>query len=773
MNSKYTINDLVMKRPASNFGQRWRDATALGSGITGALLFGGAATERVIINRSDLWYSGEDAPVPDVSYCLEEMRKLEKDGRFQEANHYMYNELVRKNYGTTLADMRPLGRVNIDFNNVGVFSNYRRVLHMDTAECEITYKLDGIYHKRRSFMSRSKDMAVFEFSSEKEMSFDLNTGFFWSNEGAREGSVCKSDSVSAEYKKIGDCYVYSSKNTDKFFGIVSKVKCDGTIYTSEKGISVKNAKNVVLFIKAFSEEENRNEAENKTAQFLDSCNQTYNELFEENLRIYQKLYNSADIKLYNGEEFHTNEALLEEARDNEMSTELAEKLWRFGRYLFISGTIEGALPFPLYGIWAAGYECQYTHHVANENVQSIYWHTDVGGLSSLTVPLIDYYYKNMEKYRENARQLFGCRGIYIGTYTTPKNAAIAWYVPVILHFCGVAGWLSQHFYRYYLYSGDEKLLNEKILPFMIEAAQFYEDFHYLDENGKLVLYPAVSPENSPIEYDDKSKPHTMVVTKNPTVEIAILKELLTNLIKLTKDKHEYDDKIVVWQEMLSRLPDYLINEDGGVAEWIDTRVHDTYAHRHVSHIYPVFPGTEVQDAGDAQLMSCFEKAVDLRELGFMCGWSMPHMSAIYSRLKNPKKALYQLNAMTKVCLLENFFTLCIDYRDMGITNFECATEYSAPVQFDALEGYVNAIQEMLLFSSEKIVSVLPACPDKFKKGEATLHFKNGTVTMKWDLDKKECCGTIKAIRDTEFNLELPFKNALINVKLSKDETFEF
>ena len=193
----------------------------------------------------------------------------------------------------------------------------------------------------------------------------------------------------------------------------------------------------------------------------------------------------------------------------------------------------------------------------------------------------------------------------------------------------------------------------------------------------------------------------------------------------------------------------------------------------MSHIYPIFPGTEVQDAEDKALMEYFEKAVYLRESGSFCGWSMPHMSAIYSRLKNPEKAFYALNALAKVCLLENFFTLGHDYRDMGITGFDCGDEYKAHVQLDALLSFINAVQEMLLFVSEKTVKILPSCPNEFGNGSATLHFKDGVVTMNWDLDEHRCNGTIKAVRDTEFKLELPFESKPISIKLSKDEIFEF
>ena len=136
---------------------------------------------------------------------------------------------------------------------------------------------------------------------------------------------------------------------------------------------------------------------------------SYDALFEESLPLYKALYEGADISLYSGNG-HTNEELLSSAMQTDISPELVEKLWRYARYLFISGTRIGDLPFPLYGLWCCGYQRTYTHHVANENVQSIYWHADVGGLSSLIEPLIDYYVSHMESFRENARRLYGCRG---------------------------------------------------------------------------------------------------------------------------------------------------------------------------------------------------------------------------------------------------------------------------------------------------------------------------------------------------------------------------
>lgn len=773
MVGNYTIHDLTMKRPASVLYNRWRDGSIIGSGKTGILLYGGVSAEYFVVNRGDMWQSGKDGNVPDVSYCLEEMRCMQKNGDYKNAQNLMYDELNKKGYSTSLADMRALGQVKLLLPTNGIYSDYSRVLHMDTAEVEISYKIDGKAYTRRNFMSRKRDIGVIDIVSEQKQNFTLNSGFYITKEGKREETTAVSDVENAVYNTFEDCYVYSSWHEGKYFGIICKIISDGCVKCTKEGIRVLEATKSLLLIKAFSEETDRNSAiENNTKVLLD-CPLEYEVLFEENLPLYQKYYFSADISLFDENQFNTNEHLLEDARENKISTELAEKLWRFGRYFFISSTAIDGLPCPLYGLWPCGYEREFTHNVANENVQCIYWHTDVGGLDELVVPLINYYYDKMDSFRENARKLYGCRGIFIGTYTTPKNGAVAWFVPVILHFIGVAGWLSHHFYKYYKFTSNEQLFKEKILPFMLEAAEFYEDFYYTDDNGKLVLYPAVSPENSPAEYFVENAPHPMTVVKNPTVEIAILKELLLNLLEVSKNNPQLYDKAEKWQQMLNIIPEYLINGDGAVAEWMDENVSDYYAHRHFSHLYPIFPGTELEDSKDLTLMPAFKRAVDLRGFGSFCGWSMPHMSAIYSRLGQANKAYDTLNCLSKVCLLDNFFTLGYDFRDMGITGYDCGDEFRAPVQFDALIGSVNAIQEMLIFSSDQVLRLLPACPREFAKGKAKLYFNAGIVDFEWNLEKEECKGIIIPSKDSEFTLQLPFGREKQIVSIKNGEEFSF
>lgn len=769
-------HDIILKRPASTFGERWRDGTPLGNGLTGVNLFGGVSRETLVLSRADVWYGGIDSTPPIVSDAIDTMRKLEKEGRYEEASLVLYKRLKEQNYSAELAGMRCLCQVTIDFSCSGLYSRYRRILHMDRAEAEIKYHLDGFPFCRRTFVSRENDIIVSSISLGKESGFLLKSGFYSSGEGGKEQIVRASDERSAQFDEIKGCYVYSTRNDDGlYFGAVAKVVSDGIAKTDKTGILVENAKNATVYIKVFSSKENRRIAIEETVRDVNTAAIGYESMLSTHEISYNKLYSATDIKLYNSNSNHCNEELLMKAKDDKCPNELLEKLWRFGRYLFICGSHINGQPFPLYGLWASGYARSWAANVANENVQMIYWHSMVGGLIELVRPLIHYYSKKMEDQRAAAKNIYGCKGIYVSVYTTPRNSVPLPPVPVILHFMGAAGWLSRHFYEYYLNTKDEELFLSEILPFMIETAEFYEDYLYEDENGKYVIYPSVSPENTPGQYlsfNPGFGMHPMPVTKNATIEIAIVKELLTNLIEISSNKKMLSEKCVRWKQMLNKLPEYMINNDGAIAEWIDPNAEDNYFHRHLSHVYPIFPGTEIEDNGDSKLMEAFGKSVDLRQLGSFAGWSFPHMSAIYARLGEREKAAHCIDMLAKVCLLENLFTLHNDYRDMGITtDMDSGSDLFAPIQLDALLGTVNAIQEWLIRVTRKKVYILPACPDRLSQGEANrLHFFDGEISIKWDLLNRRCHVVVSALRDTCFVMVLPFSNGERTISLSAGET---
>ena len=170
------------------------------------------------------------------------------------------------------------------------------------------------------------------------------------------------------------------------------------------------------------------------------------------------------------------------------------------------------------------------------------------------------------------------------------------------------------------------------------------------------------------------------------------------------------------------------------------------------------------------MTECFEKAVDLRELGSYTGWSLAHMSSIYARMGRAEKAFGMINMLTKVCLLENFFTMHNDFRSMGITTDRMGDDRFAPVQLDAALGTINAVQEWLIRITKNKVYILPSCPKKLKSGSAkNLGIFGGKVSFDWNLSKKRIEVEILAERDIDIEIILPFKKGKHNINLKKGE----
>lgn len=779
MFDKINRHTVWQNSPAIGLHDRWRDATPLGNGLTGMLQYGGVSADEWIVSRYDLWFRGyEPKEIPDVSDSLIEMRRLIDDGKFAESCEIMCKTLQERGYGTGQCEMRPVAGVIFKCDCPGVYSDYRRAIHMNTGEADIEYLLDGEPYSRRSFVSRKRDIIVGQYKTPKPESFTFSPRFHVGDDKQATDSARKDDLAALECGTDGDCCLYSTRNNDgTYFGLVCRVISDGAVTVTDTSITVDGATKSLLLVKAFSEEKSRKSALRKAVRALSGVPADYDVLFREHSVIHKRLYNSADLRLYAGRTFHSNEELLAESVKDELTSELSEKLWRFGRYLFISGINSKGTPFPLYGLWAADYLLPWSQNVGNENVEIIHWHATVGGLTELILPLINYYYGKMDVFREAARKLFGVRGIFASTYTTPRNSAPSPCVPVIINFNGTAGWLCRHFYDYYLMTGDENTLNEKILPFMLEAAQYYEDYVLYDRNGKITIYPSVSPENSPHEYHDiehvTASGHTMPITKDATIEIAIMKDLLRHLLELSKTHDLPPDRVKNWKKMLSAAPDYRINDDGAIAEWIYPEHLDEYEHRHLSHIYPAFPGEEILEERP-ELLPAFCKAVKLRKLGYLTGWSLAHSASICARLGDGKSAFDYLNKMVKVCLLPNFFTMHNDYRGMGITTDRMGDASFAPVQLDALLGSVNTIQEMLLTVTPKKVILLPSITEKFNKGEfSDFRFFGGRISLKWNAELKEYAVRIVAERDCEIDLTLPFGDGEKRLKLHRGESSIF
>ncbi|SFL94066.1 alpha-L-fucosidase 2 [Gracilibacillus orientalis] len=750
-------NKLILQYPASWWRNMWREALPSGNGEIGAAVYGAIKKETVLINHSELWHMGVKGELPNVSQSLTETRALMKEGKFQEANWHLTNAVKKHGYFSKLACPLPLVDLQLEMPCEQGFSQYSRGINMETGEVGVTWSENDTTFTRNLFVSRSADLIVYKISSNNTNAIDAVLNFSLHpthspNMKERHDEL----SGTVEVQTEDNFLFYKATNEDnKDFGAVARVIADGGEISSDQGeLRCTNADSLLILVKVFTNA-NRSTQWTTLKEELSKVNASYEQLLGEHLRIYQPLFFSSTLQLTDDQEEWPNEALLLQAYKGKAPVRLYEKLWAFGRYLFISGTKVGGQPFSMYGLWHGDYQLMWSHRMANENIQMMYWHSSVGGLSAFNLSLIDYYVRLMDDFRDNAKKLFGCRGIYIPAGTTPGIGKPNQLVPVIMNWTSAAGWLAQHFYQYYQFSGDKEFLKQKALPFMKEVAAFYQDFLEVGEDEFYQYYPSVSPENTPANFmPESSKPvaHPMPTTINATMDFAVMKELLTNLIEGSSIVSMYQQELSVWEEMLARIPSYQVNQNGGIREWMSEQFEDNDEHRHLSHIYPIFPGQELVKEKEEELFEAFRKAVQNRKLGAQTSWSFAHMASIYARLEDAKHARICLEHLTRSCLLNNLYTVHNDWRNMGLT----MEIDSAPVQMDANLGVVNAIQEMLMYVSPKMIKLLPALPNEWIVGKVdTFHFCTGSASFHWDLQKGAFSAVIKADRDTNIILGLP------------------
>ena len=757
-------NCLVLKSPASWWGARWREALPSGNGPIGAAVYGAVHNETVLLTHEDLWHGVKTEEMPDVSGKLAEVRKLLFSGNPRAADRILADEFKRLGYNPSIGCPLPLGDLKIRMPVEKGFSKYRRSLNMETGEVAVRWVDNGIAFTRKLFVSRTEDLVVMEIGSEgRPLSARVALGLHDPSD-ARSWLTGNSELPQEMERHFHDSGLirYAARNDDGAdFGAVARVVSEGgTTAANSGGIEVVGAERILVVVKLFVKED-RQLAWVRLEHELAETAMDYDAFLGPHAAEHGRLFNGVKLDLGGTAADHrlSNEELLLEAYQGEAPVALVEKMWSYGRYLLISSSREGGQPCHLLGNWCGEYRGFWAFNMANENLQMIYWQALAGHLPETTLPVFDYFDRMLGDFRENARKLFGCRGIYVPAVTTPPSGLLKTVMPHIIHWTGAAAWIAQHYYDYFLYTGDEVFLRERALPFLRETALFYEDFFMVGGDGFFISAPSNSPENSPANYwDGKGMGAAMETTINATMDFALAKEVLTHLIEGAGLTGRFPDELEKWEQMLTRIPAYQINEDGAVKEWMHPFFKDNYHHRHQSHIYPVFPGNEVTRESDPELFHAFETAIRMRQvigLGEQTGWSLAHMAGVYARMQDGDRALECLDLLSRSCVMNNLYTTHNDWRHMGVG---LEMEW-APFQIDANMGWSAAVQQMLLASSPDRILILPALPARWKNGSVTglIACGGAEVSISWDADAQTAeVQILSAGKDQVVNLVPPF-----------------
>ncbi|HEX8552099.1 MAG TPA: hypothetical protein VF681_11170 [Abditibacteriaceae bacterium] len=475
----------------------------------------------------------------------------------------------------------------------------------------------------------------------------------------------------------------------------------------------------------------------------------YQTLLQRHLEIHEPLVNafSLDLGADEADRKKPNNVLVQEAFEGDVPNALVERMVAYQRHLLIGSASSDSWPATLQGRWNAEYRPPWhSDYHNNINIQMTYWPAPQTGLAQLLEPLADYFFQFLDDYRHNARQLFGCRGIFLPTSMATHGQARH---GSFVHWTAGAGWMAQHWWEHWLVTGDREFLLTRTLPWLQETAAFYLDFVEI-RDGVAHFSPSISPENAPL-----GKPNTVA---NATMDRAVCREVLCNLLEALQVLGETDEQEYRYRQLLAALPNYQINAEGGLREWMHPDLPDKQTHVHMSHLYGMFPGSEIDPEATPEVHAWAVRALELRqnELGSMAGWSLSFMANLWARTGKGERALENLELLLRGCTTPNLLSWGNDWRAQGLS---CYWGQGAlpPFQIEAGMGFVSAVCEMLVRSRPGFLHVLPALPASWPDGSVrAITTRCGvTVDLSWSQGGRVLQATLHSRVPQQITLRLP------------------
>ena len=731
--------------------QHWEDALVTGNGAQGAMVFGDPENETIILNHGRLYLPlHAPLPPPDTASILPELRQLLADGKYQAAANRVVTLANAEGYqGKHWTDpFIPACDLKLAMPARGAVADYERTVDFSTAVATVNWSDPRGRFERRVFASRADDAVVVSITGPRgavDCRLSLGTRPVqgtggWSPEAmfARGMKECGGTAGESDLFYRG-VFKNSWKGGLQGYEVVAKVlPKGGTLRKEGDALVVAGADEILVLLRTVPLTDLAKAGDGTTLAALAKLTPDYRRLLDRHVALHRPIFERVRLDLGGGDERgQPTETLIARSRTGPLSPALLEKLFDASRYniLCSSGEVAPNLQGIWTGTWSPFWSGDFT---MNGNLQSAMAANLATGMAECLEPYFRFLETHMPAFRDNAKRLYGCRGIHVpsraSTHGWNNHFDATW--PMTFWTAG-APWAAQFYYDYYLFTGDRAFLKTRAYPFMKEASVFYEDLLFEGPDGKLVFSPSHSPENHP----GNSSSQACI---NATMDIAATRELLTNTIAAAETLDTDADSVARWRALLAKLPPYQLNDEGGVKEWTTPLLTDNDAHRHCSHLYALYNGLPDDIATDPALRRAFgvslEKRLDVRRREFAGG-------------KGPEGR--PPGEMAFGIVLEGLAAASLrNARDCGETIGWLARHYwgsnlvsrhnpGAVFNTDLSGGFPAIIARTLVDSGAGWVEILPALPPELPAGKIEgLRCRGRIIVQSLAWDSKQAAVTL-------------------------------